>query len=96
LLQRIASGAAAVFGSLQTAVPTSYDRQTRRRIAFTVDRETGQVLLGMTGAPSVRGEVPQLKLNDITFARTSGSGTIRRITGYLRFSSSGDLDTLCA
>jgi endoglucanase len=96
LLQRTASGAVAVFGSLQTAVPVSYDRQTRRRIALTVDHPTGQLLVGVTGAPSVRGEMPQVQMNEVTFALTSSAGRIRRITGYSRFSAASDLDALCA
>jgi len=96
LLQRTTSGAVTAFGSLQTAVPSSYDRQTKRRIAVTTDRRTGQLLVGVTGAPSVRGAVPQVQMNDITFTQASGGGTIRRITGYPRFSAAGDLDALCA
>jgi hypothetical protein len=96
LLQRRASGAVAAFGSLQTAVPVSYDQQTKRRIALAADRPTGQLLVGVTGTPSVRGEMPQVQMNEVAFARAQGGGTIRRITGYPRFSAAGDLDALCA
>jgi hypothetical protein len=68
--------------------------QSRRRIALAVDRQTGRITVGVTGARSLEIGGTFSPMTDLVIS--SGTGSICRVTGFPEFRGTDQLEGLVA